>query len=485
MSPINPEVFKIDVTPELNRFHDHLEMIDNNQIIFSGIFGIGKTTFIKEFFETSSDKFETVYISPVNYIVSQNEDIFEYIKYDILFELLGKESVDFQKIEFSKILTAQFFSKDHLFEIITLIVQSSGKISKDLVDLLVPLKELKDKFDTYHEIIQINEQTEAIKYLKSLVEKTGVIYEENRITNLISNLLETIENKQTVLIVDDLDRIDPEHIFRLFNVFGSHLNFCGNNNKFGFSKVIFVCDIENIRNIFHSKFGLNVDFTGYIDKFYSREIFNFDIKVSIENSIKFMVSSINTTGPLRHHMNFKDDSNLKREICIILTKMVYSNAINLRTLIKMFLKNYKFVSYNIGYFLNYFPITNYNIEAVKLFDFLFSLFGNLGNLGIALDKCEKNGAYIKNDNFNGYLPNHFSILDINSHNFKPGDYIYVIDDFNTTIEYNLNISGFGENNIKTKITKIRKTNFDDEMSIPYYYLLRKSFEKYVQFNSNH
>jgi hypothetical protein len=79
------------------------------------------------------------------------------------------------------------------------------------------------------------------------------------------------------LIVDDLDRIDPEHIFRLLNVFAAHLDTCSEApNKLGFDKIIFVCDINNLRNIFRAKYGTYTDFNGYIDKFYSCEVYRFD-----------------------------------------------------------------------------------------------------------------------------------------------------------------------------------------------------------------
>ncbi len=51
--------------------------------------------------------------------------------------------------------------------------------------------------------------------------------------------------KEVVRILDDLDRIDTEHIFRLLNVFVAQVDVVGkgeNDNKFGFDKVIFVCD---------------------------------------------------------------------------------------------------------------------------------------------------------------------------------------------------------------------------------------------------
>ena len=86
--------------------------------------------------------------------------------------------------------------------------------------------------------------------------------------------MRNIENKvTTVLLIDDLDRLDPEHVFRLFNIFSAHYDDVTESNKFGFDKIIFVCDINNIQQMFNHRYGINVEFNGYIDKFYSSEIF--------------------------------------------------------------------------------------------------------------------------------------------------------------------------------------------------------------------
>ncbi len=79
-----------------------------------------------------------------------------------------------------------------------------------------------------------------------------------------------------ILVIDDLDRIDPEHIFRILNIFSAHDKL--GENKFGFIKVILVCDINNIKHIYHHFYGKNVDFFGYINKFYSSEVYEYSNK---------------------------------------------------------------------------------------------------------------------------------------------------------------------------------------------------------------
>jgi hypothetical protein len=80
--------------------------------------------------------------------------------------------------------------------------------------------------------------------------------------------------------------MDPEHIFRILNVISAHYDsFMLEDdkeyyNKFGFDKIILVADINNIKSIYEHRFGKNVDFDGYINKFYSNSFFKFDsIKV--------------------------------------------------------------------------------------------------------------------------------------------------------------------------------------------------------------
>ena len=70
------------------------------------------------------------------------------------------------------------------------------------------------------------------------------------------------------------------------NVFSAHVDFENSGeNKFGFSKIIFVCDINNIRKIFHSQYGLGTDFSGYIDKFSSEEIYEFSMEPLVRKEI--------------------------------------------------------------------------------------------------------------------------------------------------------------------------------------------------------
>ena len=102
------EDFKLDISKPTQDFTTHLSITGNNRIIFSGPFGSGKTYFLNEYFKENTD-YEVFHLYPVNYSISQNGDIFELIKFDLLFELLFNPNVEFEKEDFSKWMTFQMF----------------------------------------------------------------------------------------------------------------------------------------------------------------------------------------------------------------------------------------------------------------------------------------------------------------------------------------------------------------------------------------
>lgn len=124
----------------------------------------------------------------------------------------------------------------------------------------------------------------------------GSIYEFDTISRLITEIIHEYKrdnpNKKVVLIIEDLDRIDPAHIFRILNVFSAHFDrydtlsakeeLKDRDNKFGFDKIVLVCDIENIKNIYHHVYGEKTDFLGYINKFST----SLPYKYSLQDLIK-------------------------------------------------------------------------------------------------------------------------------------------------------------------------------------------------------
>lgn len=122
------------------------------------------------------------------------------------------------------------------------------------------------------------------------------------ISEIITKQIEKLKGaentkKETILIIDDLDRLDPEHIFRLLNIFSAHCDVqyyteestSRKHNKFNFDKIIFVCDVENLRSLFHHRYGAEANFVGYLDKFYSGEVFDYNSRMEM---IKYVEENI-------------------------------------------------------------------------------------------------------------------------------------------------------------------------------------------------
>lgn len=265
-------------------FSTHLEDHKNQKILFSAPFGEGKSTFLKYFFEQNEDKYEVFKVFPVNYSVASNEDIFRYIKADILFQMMGK-GVKFKEKEFSTELTAQQYVVSNFGQIAKSLLKAGLSISsktEGIVKAINEIEKLIAGFETFKSGLEQDDESQALKYIEELYEQEGSIFEDNFYTQLIRELVEQLKSqKETVLIIDDLDRMDPDHIFRILNVISAHCdtyNIQGEEfqNKFGFDKIIVVCDIKNITSIFEHRYGEKVDFDGYINKFYSSGIFEFD-----------------------------------------------------------------------------------------------------------------------------------------------------------------------------------------------------------------
>lgn len=275
----------IKVEPLFSQFKYHIDLNHNSRILFSAPFGQGKTTFLDEFFKTYKNDYEIFRVYPVNYSVANNEDVFRYIKSEILFQLLGS-GVEFEKEDFSFAETLPEFVKANPALIFGSFMKLLSGTGRNWYEIFEEIKKISKKFSEFGNNVKIDDKKLTEEYIKVIYEKEGSIFEEDIYTQIIRQLLEQLKldsGKSNVLIIDDLDRMDPEHIFRILNVLSAHFDnhnyhFDGLTNKFSFDKIIIVCDLLNIWNIYKHRFGPDCDFTGYISKYYSIEAFNFDNK---------------------------------------------------------------------------------------------------------------------------------------------------------------------------------------------------------------
>lgn len=262
----------IDISHIVQDFHHHVSV--NRNIILSGAFGSGKSYMIDVFKRTYSKEFNTITIYPINYAISDNTDIMEYIKRDIIYQLvlLGyiSEKTDFET------LSSVIFTTENAVKMTSYLLNNipgGGLIAAAIKTAL----ETKESYDSKKQAVS--------SYLEEFG-KAGSIYERDVYTEMIHLGLEEgrRDGKQWMLIIEDLDRIDPKNIFRLLNVFGAHLD-ChyitgeeSETNKFGFDKLVFVLDYVQTCNIYNQYFGLDSDdsWEGYISKFLTSQPFYFN-----------------------------------------------------------------------------------------------------------------------------------------------------------------------------------------------------------------
>ncbi|ADK97353.1 P-loop NTPase fold protein [Prevotella melaninogenica] len=272
---------KIDISGNLNNFAQYLEKTD--RIILSAKFGDGKTYLLNKLRNDAvmKDEYEFFTIYPVNYSVAKNEDVFEYIKRDIIVQFYEKKLLE--KIDLNALFGSEFTLND-LTSVVPFLLS------------LVPLGELcNEGYSKFLEIKKKYDEKKHIvdKYLSQFANTAGCIHEEDGYTKLIKKAIKWISQdhslngkvkkaKKPVLIIEDLDRLDPKHLFRILNVVSAHIDDSKQpdivGNKFGFNNIVLVMDYDVTKHIFHHFYGAQACYEGYMSKFLSREPFRYSIK---------------------------------------------------------------------------------------------------------------------------------------------------------------------------------------------------------------
>jgi len=298
--------YEIDMQNLYGGFKEYVDIQGNNRIFFSGKYGTGKTTFLKSFFKHHHDSFDVYHLYPINYQIKSNDDVVDLLKYDVLVELLRKHSNAFQETKISGVYDHLLLIREFIKNNFTL----NGGLQKTLsymedylgtVESVLPVK-ISQLGRPLQDLLKLDKQFQEFKtqYKKGDFAKVETFlesvksHEPDGLSYIISKkVTEMRAGKPSVLILDDLDRMDPEHIFRILNVFSAFHEQEG-GNKFGFDRVIVVGDIENIRHIFKHFYGPKTDFQGYIDKFYSFDIYHFKNEEVVKNHIFSIVKKLGT-----------------------------------------------------------------------------------------------------------------------------------------------------------------------------------------------
>ena len=266
--------FQIDITPQLESFAHQLEQED--RVIFSAGFGDGKTYFLNHFQEEFKDKYIFFTVYPVNYVISENDHILDYIKRDILVQLANDNGLYLDEIKLKEVLDciADNVSLEGLASFaagIPVLTRLSKVVLRKKWKLLPALR---------------NSHYSTDKFVDSLNYR-GSVYDNDAYTVFIAKSLDALrnlENKKMVLVIEDLDRLEPGKIFNILNVFGSHLdrpffNKSGESisNKFGFDKIITVMDHSRVEKCFEYLYGTEQNFQGFLSKFMVSKPFHYSI----------------------------------------------------------------------------------------------------------------------------------------------------------------------------------------------------------------
>lgn len=189
----------------------------------------------------------------------------------------------------------------------------------------VPMGKFYNK--VYNKFLEIKKKYDekkhtADKYLSQFANTAGCIYEEDGYTKLIRMAIEWISQdhslnggewkaKKPVLIIEDLDRLDPKHLFRILNVVSAHIDDSNRpdivGNKFGFNNIVLVMDYDVTKHIFHHFYGAQACYEGYMSKFLSREPFRYSIKsIMIRDFEAQLGEKLGIHELLPHLQNFRE-----------------------------------------------------------------------------------------------------------------------------------------------------------------------------------
>ena len=362
----------------------------------------------------------TITITPVNYIISSNENIFELIKVDIIKQLYADGYIDF--VEDLKI--------DKISAGINYVLSKPLEFAKNLssaLSMLHPILEVASKgatgihamirdFSNFEKSINdklISDEKVLLNHAQEFHSIPGTYLEFDIITVILKQTLESIKKnkkKESILIIDDLDRLDPEHIFRILNILSSHTDHISNTHKFGFDRVLLVADINNIENLFKHRYGTGSEFTGYIDKFYSEEIFQFRNTDALN---KFLKKGLKVD--LSDHVNKVFSSLLG--LFLDHDKITMRNIIKYKNLTKP--EKYEIDRTDIKDFRLHNTIVHVNsdtlwfdsddVQILYVISFLSSMFGDITQLKKVLTKGINKKEFIEKDLIESYISS-FAII---------------------------------------------------------------------------
>lgn len=289
------EDFVIPIDLAIKGFYNHL--LANPRTILSSKFGDGKSYFLENFKNTDfvKERFVFLTIYPVNYQVASNEDIFNLIKRDILFQLMLNDMIS-NNVIIPKDIALWAYIQNKKYSLALDLINYVADIAvpcEYLPKIMLAIKGLRLFKDLKEKVKDFTKKNNEDDILSEFLDNadSSTIYEDDIVTAIVKRSVADFKRrtkKDVVLIIEDLDRIDPAHLFRILNIFSAHMDYGYKyftkpettliGNKFGLDNVVLVSDYSNVRKIFKHFYGERTDFQGYIGKFLSSKPFAYSLK---------------------------------------------------------------------------------------------------------------------------------------------------------------------------------------------------------------
>ena len=331
-------------------FITFIELIDNKRIFFSAPFGMGKTFFLSDFFAINYEKYNTFHLYPVKYQIYNDVDIVKVIATDLFVQLTEKHEKTVKEFLKNEVITL-----NRLKYATNILVKCIGF----LVNIKPEVINIIEGFFNNEKKIKIQNEIEVCNnFLEELVDEI---------------LKKTRDGKENVLILDDLDRLDPKHVFKILNAFSPLYD--KDDNKFNFDRVIFVGDINNLKKVYHHMYGNDTDFYGYIDKFFSITPYQYNMKKEILNQIQQIISGYcHIEDGWNEDQSFIYECDIHHTLIFILIPAIQMKKINMRNLFMP--QKISFLDLNLSFSTDNLAKQGISVSTKILIEILFHIFCN-------------------------------------------------------------------------------------------------------------
>lgn len=286
----------IPVDGVIKEFEKHLK--SHPRTILSARFGDGKSYFLAAAEKKLKKRCAFLTLYPVNYQVADNQDIFEYIKRDLLFQMYGQGMVP-ETYEIPDSIASYFFLKNNwqafaeefLNELSYFDASNTIRATLGAAKFLRAMKKKYDEFKKNGGEIGVRLDRFICEF-----DKKG-IYESDPITSILCDIIKTwkkeYNRRKVILVFEDMDRIDPAHIFRILNVISAQMDYGYKygispksnslaGNKFGVDNIVVCLDFDNLKHIYHHFYGPKACFEGYINKFSDKGVFRYSLHEQVQ-----------------------------------------------------------------------------------------------------------------------------------------------------------------------------------------------------------